>query len=125
MIIVYDSLTGKNKLFADKIHTSIKKIDINKVDGELVDDVLLLTRSINYGDVPKTTLDFLNKYRDKVKAVAVSGNKNWGKHLYGLAGERIEYDYGIPLILKYELSGTDEEVRFIEEYINRKLEIDR
>lgn len=124
MIIVYDSLTGKNKLFADKIHTSIKKIDIKEVK-EIEEEVLLLTRSINYGDVPKTTLDFLNKYRDKVKAVAVSGNKNWGKHLYGLAGERIEYDYDIPLILKYELSGTDEEVRFIEEYINRKLEIDR
>lgn len=121
MFIVFDSLTGKNKLFVDKLkNKEIKKIPIKQAKN-IDEPVLLITRSFNYGEVPLSTKRFLEKYADKVIGVAVSGNKNWGKHLFGGAGDRINFDYGIPLVHKYELSGTDVDVKIIDDFIEEFL----
>lgn len=121
MLIVYDSLTGKNRLFVNKLTSDVKKISIK--DAKNIDDkVVLITRSFNYGDVPLTTKKFLEKHADKVIGVAVSGNKNWGEHLFGGAGDRIHHDYGIELIHKYELSGNPSDVEIVDLWITNRLE---
>lgn len=115
MVIVYDTLTGKNKIMAERFSNDFKIVDIKEVDV-LNEPCFLLTRSFRYGEIPKTTEQFLEK--NKPIGVAVSGNKNWGKHLFGGAGERIQEYYNIPLILKYEVSGTKEDYLVIKEWIN-------
>ncbi|CCV63753.1 Protein involved in ribonucleotide reduction [Alteracholeplasma palmae J233] len=113
MIIVYDSLTGQSKRFAS--HLGFQSISI-KDYKESNDMVFLLTRSINFGDIPKTTVEFLDKYSNKVIGVAVSGNRNWGEN-YGKAGEKIEANYHLPLVLKYEGSGFLEDRQYVKDWI--------
>ncbi|HHT98679.1 MAG TPA: class Ib ribonucleoside-diphosphate reductase assembly flavoprotein NrdI [Acholeplasma sp.] len=115
MIIVYDSLTNQTKRFAEKI--GLKVIDINAYDViENDEKILLITRSYNFGEIPLTTISFLQKHANKVCGVAVSGNRNWGKN-YGAAGDKIQAQYGIPLILKFEGSGMSHEVDILKKWV--------
>lgn len=121
MIIYFDSLTGMVKDFSKKLGYEIK--DVRDLDlKNIPNNIFLVTRSWDFGKVPDATLDFLddlvdsNKL-DNLKGVAVSGNKNWGNN-YGKAGEIIEQEYGIPLILKFEGNGFKKDVEFIKNYID-------
>ncbi|WP_025725527.1 class Ib ribonucleoside-diphosphate reductase assembly flavoprotein NrdI [Acholeplasma granularum] len=102
MTIIYDSLTGQTKRFAQNL--GFPAIHVKLYEGTPEGELFLVTRSINFGKIPQTTKDFLDQYKDKVIGVAVSGNKNWGEN-YGKAGDSIEAYYNIPLILKFEGSG--------------------
>lgn len=113
MLIVYDSLTGLSKktaLLLDKNALSVKEITtINQ-------DCLLITRSIGFGNVPVTTLEFVRKNLPYIKGVAVSGNKNWGTN-YGAAGDKIQEEFGIPLVLKFEAFGMKEDIEYLKKWI--------
>jgi len=100
--VIFDSLTGQTKRFATSL--GFDAIHIKLYEGEPNDNLFLVTRSINFGQIPATTKAFLDQYKDKVVGVAVSGNKNWGEN-YGKAGDSIAAYYNIPLILKFEGSG--------------------
>jgi protein involved in ribonucleotide reduction len=119
MIIVYDSLTGQGKKFAMKL--GYEAIKISDYHEEKDKHVFLVTRSFNFGEVPKTTLDFLNIYHQRVIGTAVSGNRNWGSN-FGKAGEVIQKKYQIPLVVKFEMGGMDNDItktkKFIEDFIN-------
>lgn len=114
MIVVYDSLTGQTKRFVTKL--GFKSIGINDY-YETDEDVFLVTRSFNFGEIPKDTVYFLEEFKDKVIGTAVSGNRNWGTN-YGKAGEHIERIYNIPLILKFEGSGFIHDVEYVQNWIN-------
>lgn len=120
MIVVYDSLTGQGKKFALKLGYDAIKITDYQEDND--QHVFLVTRSFNFGEVPKTTLDFLNIYHHRVIGTAVSGNKNWGSN-FGKAGEIIEKKYQIPLVIKFEMAGMESDIKktkkFIEDYFNK------
>lgn len=121
MIVTYDSLTGQSKRFATKISHRIE--DVNKYIPNPGDEILLVTRSFKFGEIPDSTKRFLDKYAKQVVAVCVSGNKNWGKG-YGAAGDKIEQLYGIPLIHKFEASGFDVDVEKVQTWMdNYKKEI--
>lgn len=114
MIVIYDSLTGQTKKFADNL--GFLSVHVKLYEGSPDDDIFLVTRSINFGQIPLTTKDFLDRYKHKVIGVAVSGNRNWGKN-YGMAGESIESYYQIPLVLKFEGSGFKSDVLKVKEWI--------
>ena len=120
MVIVYDSLTGQGKKFALKLgYEAIKISKYRETDDQ---QVFLVTRSFNFGEVPKTTLDFLSLYHDRVIGTAVSGNRNWGSN-FGKAGEVIQERYQIPLIVKFEMAGLDADIKkvkaFMTNYFNK------
>ena len=123
MIIFYDSLTGMVKNFAKKLGIEMK--DVHDLDlNNIPDEMILITRSWDFGKVPDSTLDFLDDLVDygkleNLKGVAVSGNKNWGQN-YGKAGVTISNDYGIPLIHKFEGNGFKKDVDLVKEYIEQK-----
>ena len=52
--------------------------------------------------------------RKLIKSVSSSGNRNWGV-FFAVAADKIQEKYGIPVLMKFELSGTNTEV---ENYIN-------
>lgn len=118
MLIVYDSLTGMGRRFAESL--GYPTLDIKQADT-LDEPCLLVTRSFNFGEVTEDARIFLDKNKDHVIGVVVSGNKNWGT-LYGKAGDIIQEEYGIPLVLKFEVTGfpSDKEFvkKFLEDYIN-------
>lgn len=119
MLIIYDSLTGQTKRFANQL--GYQTMHIKLYEGKPKDHIFLITRSINFGKVPETTTKFLETYKDQVVACAVSGNKNWGSN-YGKAGETIEQLYNIPLILKFEASGFKEDYEKIRQWISNYLQ---
>ena len=75
-----------------------------------------LTFTTKIGEIPTTTNEFLqNENNSKLlKSVSSSGNRNWGQ-FFALAADKIQEKYGIPVLMKFELSGTNIEV---ENYIN-------
>lgn len=116
MIIVVDSLMGQGLRFAQKLEMPIVKIsEYQETDSK----ILLLTRTYGFGEIPVSTQEFLDKFHQKVVGVAVSGNRNWGTN-YGAAGDKIQDIYGIELVLKYEGSGLDVDVKKVKEWVRGK-----
>ena len=116
MITVVDSLTGQGERFAKKLgipYINIKDFDDNN------EDILLLTRSFNFGEVTKEAEAFMEKHHERVLGVAVSGNRNWGTN-FGAAGDKLSAQYGIDLVCKYEGSGFNRDVEIVKEWLRNK-----
>ncbi|WP_162140125.1 class Ib ribonucleoside-diphosphate reductase assembly flavoprotein NrdI [Haploplasma axanthum] len=113
MIVVFDSLTGQSKRFASKLGYEIISVDDYYDEDE---EIFLVTRTFNFGQIPVPTVEFLNDYHDRVIGTAVSGNRNWGTN-YGKAGDKIRDLYKIPLVLKFEGSGFDRDVEIVKKWI--------
>lgn len=113
MLVVFDSLTGQTKRFATNLGFNTVNV---KLYEETDEDVFLVTRSINFGQIPEPTKNFLDQFKHKVIGCAVSGNLNWGAN-FGMAGVKIEKIYNIPLIKKFEGSGFKSDVEFVKQWI--------
>lgn len=59
---------------------------------------------IGFGEVFERILSFINKNKNKIRGVVVSGNKVWGDN-YGLVGDKFLVKFYILLLLKFEFSG--------------------
>lgn len=115
MYIVVDSITGNSIKFARKTGYPVMKIKDRK-DIKDGDKFLLITRCQNFGEIPMGTQLLLEKHHDKVIGVVVSGNRNWGQH-YGISGDKIEAEWNIPCILKFEGVGFPHEIDYVKKYI--------
>ncbi|MCY7948585.1 class Ib ribonucleoside-diphosphate reductase assembly flavoprotein NrdI [Bacillus atrophaeus] len=113
MIITYESKTGNVRRFVKALQ---RELDVEVV--EVTDDTIIkqefihITYTIGFGEVPERTLNFINKNKNKIRGVAVSGNKVWGDN-YGLAGDKLSAKFLTPLLLKFELSGTKQDLQKI------------
>lgn len=119
MTIVYDSLTGMTKRFCKRL--GYPMIDINEFDENPVDgDLILITRSIHFGQVTDVATEFMLHHSHQVVGIAVSGNRNWGE-MYGAAGDKLSRAFNIPLICKFEGSGFPDDVRLVKAYIEERV----
>ncbi|HHX75847.1 MAG TPA: class Ib ribonucleoside-diphosphate reductase assembly flavoprotein NrdI [Acholeplasmataceae bacterium] len=118
MTVIFDSLTGQTKRFATSL--GYEAIHIKLYEGEPKAPLFLVTRSIHFGQIPDTTKAFLDQYKDRVIGVAVSGNKNWGEN-YGKAGDKIQEQYGIPLIMKFEGSGFKTDRQTVIDWLHQQI----
>ncbi|MCY8856406.1 class Ib ribonucleoside-diphosphate reductase assembly flavoprotein NrdI [Bacillus atrophaeus] len=113
MVITYESKTGNVRRFVEALQ---HKLDIEAI--EITDDTIInqefihITYTIGFGEVPERTLNFINKNKNKIRGVVVSGNKVWGDN-YGLAGDKLSAKFHTPLLLKFELSGTKQDLQKI------------
>ncbi|MBU8716507.1 class Ib ribonucleoside-diphosphate reductase assembly flavoprotein NrdI [Bacillus subtilis] len=112
-MITYESKTGNVRRFVKALQ---HKLDIEAI--EITDDTIInqefihITYTIGFGEVPERTLNFINKNKNKIRGVVVSGNKVWGDN-YGLAGDKLSAKFHTPLLLKFELSGTKQDLQKI------------
>lgn len=113
MMIYYASLTGNVRRFIEKTGLTAKEIHPGLIAAE---PFVLVTYTIGFGEVPPGVEDFLFDYGDLLRGVAVSGNQNWGAY-YGKAGDIIAKRYSVPLLLKFELSGNDDDVKTFAEKV--------
>jgi protein involved in ribonucleotide reduction len=112
MLIVYDSLTGNVERFVSKLN--MKNIKINQYI-QIDEPYILITYTAGFGRVPYSTTSFLMGNSKYIQGVAVSGNRNWGLS-YGQAGKTISVQFQVPLLMTFELSGTEQDInRFKEE----------
>lgn len=129
-VLFYDTMTLNTKMFCDKVKKkfgdkiavhNIKEIlddyGYYKLSGsvELIESIEyhLITYTIMKGEVPQTTLDFLEKYhwKDKIKTISSTGQKNWGNELFAKAVDVVNEKYpNIQKGLKIELQGTTKDV---------------
>ncbi len=109
--IYYASLTGNVRRFASKLGRQTLEIRPNMCVEE---PYVLITYTFGFGEVPTKVADFLRMNGSLLRGVAVSGNRNWGEN-YGKAGDIIAQEYGVPLLHKFELGGTAEDVRIFNE----------
>lgn len=117
MIITYESKTGNVRRFVKALQQelSIEAIEITD-DTIIKQEFIHITYTIGFGEVPERTLNFINKNKNKIRGVAVSGNKVWGDN-YGLAGEKLSAMFHVPLLLKFELSGTKQDIQKITQEV--------
>ncbi|SEK21007.1 class Ib ribonucleoside-diphosphate reductase assembly flavoprotein NrdI [Parapedobacter koreensis] len=108
--IYYDSKTGNVERFMQKVSEltgwTVQKIQPG-MDVEQAGH--LVTFTTRFGEIPDTTKAFLQHASSYLLSVSSSGNQNWGRN-FAVAGDKIATEYGIPLALKFELSGTNEDV---------------
>jgi len=114
MKIVYASRTGNVQSFIEK--TGFKDLLEISSGNEIVEDqYVLVTYTDGYGEVPQEVNDFLENNASLLVAVAASGDKGYGE-AYCQSADVISNTYNVPIILKFEFDGTEEEVsKFVEE----------
>ena len=123
MFVYYDSKTGNVQRFIDKIKKERPEWSFVKISGdmEILENGHLVTFTTNFGEIPDTTEKFLKNENNRkyIKSVSSSGNMNWGT-LFGKAEDNIEEKYGIPVLMKFELSGTHVQVEYFINSIENK-----
>ena len=123
MFVYYDSKTGNVQRFIDKIKKERPEWSFVKISGdmEILENGHLVTFTTNFGEIPDTTEKFLENENNRkcIKSVSSSGNMNWGT-LFGKAADNIEEKYSIPVLMKFELSGTHVQVEYFINSIENK-----
>ena len=120
MIIYYDSKTGNVQRFMEKIKDERPDWEIIKInpDLEAKEDGHFVTFTTKIGEVPETTAEFLKKNSKYIKSISSSGNMNWGVY-FAVAADKIKEEYKIPICMKFELSGTNREVKHFIDYVEK------
>lgn len=114
MIILYDSLTGNVRRFTRKL-----PIESTQIANDMVvdKDFVLITFTTGLGKIPDTTKEFLKMNHPYLKGVVSSGNKNFGTY-FAVAADEISRLYNVPIISKFELSGTPSDVNIFMKGLN-------
>ena len=120
MYIYYDSKTGNVERFIKKMQVQRPDWHFIKIEPTMTieNEGHFLTFTTKIGEIPATTDEFLqNENNNKLlKSVSSSGNRNWGQ-FFALAADKIQEKYGIPVLMKFELSGTSTEVKNYIDYL--------
>ena len=119
MLVVYASKTGNVKRFVGK--TGLDSLQISK---ELIinEKYVLVTYTTGFGAVPEEVSAFLKKNSKSLVGVVASGNRNWGD-MFGASADEISKQYGVPVLMKFEMSGTNKELDLFREIMSRLKEI--
>ncbi|WP_238810454.1 class Ib ribonucleoside-diphosphate reductase assembly flavoprotein NrdI [Bacillus velezensis] len=117
MLIAYYSLTGNVRRFVAK--TGLATVEI-KPGLMLAEPFVCVTGTYGFGQVARQVADFLAANSAHLAGVAASGNHNWGGN-YAKAADIIAAQYGVPIIGRFELAGTDADVAKIREFVSENL----
>lgn len=113
--IYYDSKTGNVERFVKRLKEH-RDWNVQKVDDSLrlTHPGHLITYTTGIGEIPASTLRFLEANRGFIETVTSSGNKNWGAN-FALAATKISEQFQLPVLMQFELSGTLTDLqRFID-----------
>lgn len=111
MVIAFESKTGNVRRFVNKLNMRTVEIDEHTV---LDEPYVLVTYTTGFGQVPPKVSAFLENNNRLMIGVSASGNRNWGTN-FAKSADTIASRYQVPVISKFELSGTMKDVeRFIE-----------
>lgn len=108
MLIAYSSLTGNIKRFVSKLPKEFKVVELDP-DMDIQEPYILVTYTIGFGEVPDEVEEFLEYNHKKMVGVSGSGNRIWGDN-YTKAVETISEKYHVPIVGRFELSGTQKDI---------------
>ncbi|ATH60829.1 MULTISPECIES: class Ib ribonucleoside-diphosphate reductase assembly flavoprotein NrdI [Staphylococcus] len=117
MKVVYFSFSGNVRRFIKRTElTDVMELTQNNCSERIEEPFVLVTGTIGFGEVPQPVQSFLDVNEDLLKAVAASGNRNWGQN-FAKAGRSISERYQVPLLLKFEVQGTANDVNEFKEKV--------
>ena len=117
MKVVYFSFSGNVRRFIKRTElTDVMELTQNNCSERREEPFVLVTGTIGFGEVPQPVQSFLDVNEDLLKAVAASGNRNWGQN-FAKAGRSISERYQVPLLLKFEVQGTANDVNEFKEKV--------
>lgn len=71
---------------------------------------ILITYTDGFGQVPKEVVDFLQLHSNNMVGVCASGRQIWKlQGTYCKSADVIHQQYGAPILLKFEMAGTDKD----------------
>lgn len=121
-LVYFSSASENTHRFVKRLGVPATRIPLHwPEDGFRVDEeYVLLVPTYGGGNlrgaVPKQVIKFLNDEHNRalLRGVIPSGNTNFGR-AYCLAGDVISRKTGVPVLYKYELLGTSEDVDRVRE----------
>jgi protein involved in ribonucleotide reduction len=125
-IVYYSSSSENTHRFIQKLGVSSVRLPV-EAGGELpvVDEPFVLVLPTygggnGKGAVPKPVIQFLNNpaNRGLIRGVIAAGNTNFGAG-YGLAGDIVSQKCAVPLLYRFELLGTEEDVANVKQGLER------
>ncbi|WP_151550277.1 MULTISPECIES: class Ib ribonucleoside-diphosphate reductase assembly flavoprotein NrdI [Corynebacterium] len=134
LVVYFSSATGNTKKFVDKLGFPARRIPLRKNDEPLIVHEPYVLICPTYGGgvsimgrepkpVPVQVIRFLNNdhNRSLIRAVIAGGNSNFGAD-FGTAGNVIAAKCHVPYVYRFELMGTDEDVRLVQEGLRENAE---
>jgi len=110
-MVVYESKTGNVERFIQRLPMKSMKVSPELKVGE---PFVLVTYTTGFGQVPESVTRFLERNSRNLVGVAASGNRNWGQN-FALSADIIASNYDVPVISKFEMFGTEQDIEtFIE-----------
>lgn len=117
LIVYFSSTSGNTERFIDSLGSRSIRIPLTmKVDIPIINEPYVLITPTYANDdgsnaVPKQVIRFLNEGQNRktLKGVIGSGNRNFGEN-FGLAARVIAKKCNVPLLYRFELSGTTDDI---------------
>lgn len=127
-IVYFSNVSNNTHRFVEKLGLPAHRIPVTAGDPALhiTEPYILITPTYGGGNdggaVPKQVIKFLNDEgnRSLIRGVISAGNTNFG-HTYCLAGTIISEKCQVPLLHKFELLGTPEDVDAVKSILLNQL----
>ena len=121
-VVYFSSVSGNTHRFVGKLGVAAQRIPLRPREEHLrvSEPYVLIVPTYGGGDgagaVPKQVIRFLNDpaNRTLIRGVVGAGNTNFGAH-YALAGDVVAAKCRVPLLYRFELFGTPEDVRRVRD----------
>lgn len=125
-LVYFSSRSENTRRFVEKLGGGAERLPIDATDEPPVvnEPFVLVTPTYGGGEdkgaVPRPVIRFLNNpdNRRLIRGVIAAGNTNFGE-AYGRAGKIIADKCGVPLLYRFELLGTEEDVANVRQGLER------
>lgn len=126
LVVYYSSNTQNTHRFVEKLGIPARRIPTNAVDGvpAVREPYVLVLPTYAGGEgqgaVPKQVIRFLNDPENRrfIRGVVASGNRNFGE-FFAYAGRIVAQKCQVPLLYRFELMGTEEDIKNVKEKVER------
>lgn len=120
VMIAFYSMTGNVRRFikGSDLETQYELYEITEANknDKISEPFVLVTSTYGFGGVPDAVESFLQVNHGGLLAVASSGNRNWGGN-FAKAGDHIREQYRVPLLMKFELHGSEKDRESFKEKV--------